>query len=106
MESVGLVVFQVVVMIGLLNLVSPFLLYYFVAAIVEHPLLGYPLDSVAVAIGLLLLRDGLTVLVLACAVLVVALLLHLSVGTHGGRGDVGLADIGTTVALPVQIAVA
>lgn len=75
MEPVCLVVLQVVVVVGLLNLISSFLLYYFVPPIIQHPLLGYSLHSLTVPIGLLFLGDGLAILVLPCTVLVVALLL-------------------------------
>lgn len=55
MEPVCLMIFQVVVVVGLFDLISPFLLYYFMSTIIQHPLLSYSLHTVTVPICLLLL---------------------------------------------------
>ena len=105
MEMIGLMVLKVVVVIGLFDLVTAFLLHYLMPLVIEHPFLGYPLNAIAVLVGLLLLRDGLAIPVLPGTVFIVTLFLYLSIRPHGRRAHKGLADIGAAVAPPVQISV-
>jgi len=105
MEVTGLMVLEVVVVIGLFDLVTAFLLHYFMSLVVEHPFLGYPLKPIAVLVGLLLLRDSLAIPVLPGTVFIVTLFLHLSIRPHRRRTHKRLADIGTAVAPAVQISV-
>lgn len=79
-------------------IIPPLLLNDLPALIIQHPFFSDSFDSITVFVGLMLLRDRLTVLVLPCAVLEEALVPHLSVGAHRRTADVGLADIRTAVA--------
>lgn len=69
-------------MIALLDLLTTFLLHNLVAAVVQHPFLGYSLYTVAVLVGLMLLGDRLPVLVLPGTVLKVGFLLYLPILSH------------------------
>lgn len=94
--------FHVIVVIALLDLLTTFLLHNLVATVVQHSLLGYPLYAVTILVGLMLLRDRLTVLVLAGAVFKVGFLLHLAVLSHLGGAYKGLADVGTSLSSSMQ----
>lgn len=85
---------QIVVVVGdLFSLVASLLPDDLPALVVEHPLLCYFAHPVVVFVGLLLLGDGLSVFVLACAVLEVTVVFQFAVGTHRGGADVGLAYV-------------
>lgn len=85
-------------MIRLLNLIIALLLFNDLPSlIIQHPFFSDSLDSITVFVGLMLLGDCLTVLILPCAVLEEGLVPHFSIGTHGRTANVGLADIRTTV---------
>jgi hypothetical protein len=94
---------QIVVVVGhFFWLVASLFSHYFPPLVIEHPLLSDPPNPLVVFVGLLLLRNSLTVGVLACAVLEVALAFDFAVGTHLRGAHEGLADVGPLLAGVVQ----
>ena len=105
MEIPHLILLNVIIMVGLLHLIAPLLLNNFMSLVIEHPLLSYSVHSIAILVCLLFLRDGLTILVLTCWVLVVAVFLDFSVRPDSRAADEGLAYIGALLAVAVGVLV-
>ena len=83
-------------------IITLLLFHYLPALVVQHSLLRYSPQSIIVFVSLLLLRNCMTVFVLSCAVLEVALVFYFAVGTHSRGTDVSLADIRAFLACVVQ----
>jgi len=79
MEILCLVFLDVVEMVGLLNVIAPFLLDNLMTLVIEHSFLCYSIDSIAIFVGLLLLRYGFAIPVFPCRILEVTLFVQLSV---------------------------
>lgn len=93
MEVLCLVFFDIVVVIGLFDVISSFLSDDFMSLVIEHSFLGYSLDTVAIFVGLLFLRYGFSILVFSSCVFVVTLSVHFSIRTHYGTTHKCLTDI-------------
>ena len=73
---------NIVVMIGLLNFITSFFFDNFMPLIIKHSLFSDSFDSIAIFVGLLFLRDSLSIFVLTSRILEVALSIDFSVGSH------------------------
>lgn len=95
---------NIVVVVGLLYLVSFLFFHYLMSTIIQHSLLGDPLNSLIVLVGLLFLRNSLSILILPCTIFKVGLLLNFTIWAHLGRTHKSLADIGAFLSRAMKIA--
>lgn len=103
MESGCLIFLNVVIMICLLNIIASFFFNNFVSFIVEHSLLSYPFDSIAIFVCLLFLRNCLSIFMLSSRILEVTLGINFSIRAHCGTTHKSLTDIRSLFAFPVSL---
>lgn len=102
-ELADLFFVNIVVMVGLLDVVANFLLDDLAAPVVEHPFLGDAVQALVVFVGLLFLRDGVPSLILAHVILEIVLSVDFAIGSHFGGAHVSLAHEGSLPIVLVHI---
>lgn len=88
---------------GFLNVIASLFPYDFAASVIQHPLLSNTVESVSVAVGLLLLRNCLPSSMFAHVILVIVFPEDLPVGSHHRRTHEALADVRAFDASAVHI---
>lgn len=94
---------NIVVMIGLLNVITSFFFDNFMSLIIKHSLFSDSFDSIVIFVGLLFLRDCLSIFVLTSRILEVALGIDFSVGSHCWTTYKSLADVRSLLTTPVSL---
>lgn len=105
MEVMNLIFLNVVIVVGLLDLIAPLLLNNFMSLVVEHSFLCNAIHSITVFVGLLFLGYGFSVFVFACRIFVVAVFLEFTIRPHGRTADKGLRYVGALLTIAVGILV-
>lgn len=94
-EPPRLLLINIIVMVSFLNIITNFLFNNFPPLIVQHSLLSNPIDSRAVLVCLLLLRNSIPSFVLSHIIFKVVLSDYFTIRTHFWRADEALANVGT-----------
>lgn len=92
-KSFSLFFINIIIMISLLKVVSIFLSYNFSSLVVKHPFFGNSVNSWTIFIGLLLLRDSISIFMFSHAILKIILSNYFAVRPHFAWTDVALAYI-------------